>query len=125
MTEKIGSGATLSHLSSSRLVISDFLRGHQQSGNGIYKGGFAGANVAGEQSIGGAQVKTPHPVVKSAPVVDLEALQAKASSNFRGRGSCALGLQRCIKISQKCSPPYRTAYRRGGYDTPQAAARTD
>ncbi|MNE86682.1 hypothetical protein D3C80_1838060 [compost metagenome] len=80
MAEHVGTQAALLGFGASGLVVGDLLRRHQQGGDGVDQGRFAGADVAGQQGIVATGREAPDALVEGAPVVNLEGMQAKAGA---------------------------------------------
>ncbi len=82
--EHVGAQRALPAVRARSLVVGDAVGGHQQGGDRIHQGGFARADIAGEQTVPAIQLQRPHAAVEGSPVEYLQAAQAKARQRVVG-----------------------------------------
>ena len=74
----IGAQGPLAGVGTGGLVVGQALGRHQEGRDGVHQGGFARADVAGEQGVLATGGQAPDAAVEGSPVVELEVLESKA-----------------------------------------------
>ena len=123
VAEHVGAQAALAGVGAGGLVVGDAVGGDQQGGDGVDQGGFARADVAGEQPVAAVELQRPYVAVEGAPVEHLQALQAKAGQGVVGDEVEAEGQGLIHRLPPCCWRARRGSWRGGCRSRPAIARR--
>ncbi len=93
MPEHLGPQRAFPAVGAGGLVVDDAMGGHQECGDRVHQRRFAGADVAGQQTVLAVEPQCPHATIEGPPVQHFQPLQAKAGQRVVGDEVQSQGLR--------------------------------